>query len=117
MVTNRLKINDTKTEFPFVGSRQQLSKVQLELVTVEDSEISVRNLGAWSDGHSCEQSAVRPSAIHISSDRSESTYRKMLPGMGLARRTNSRTQTCNLKQLYLVPFQSAAFEIVILLLF
>ena len=33
-------------EFPFVGSRQQLSKVQLESVTVEDSEISVRNLGA-----------------------------------------------------------------------
>ena len=28
------------------GSRQQLSKVQLELVTVEDSEISVCNLGA-----------------------------------------------------------------------
>ncbi|CAH3154501.1 unnamed protein product, partial [Porites evermanni] len=28
------------------GSRQQLSKVQLELVTVEDSEISVYNLGA-----------------------------------------------------------------------
>ena len=46
MVTNRLKINDTKTEFPFVCSRQQLSKVQLESVTVEDSEISVRNLGA-----------------------------------------------------------------------
>ena len=46
MVINRLKINDAKTEFPFVGSRKQLSKVQLESVTVEDSEISVRNLGA-----------------------------------------------------------------------
>ena len=46
MVTNRLKINDTKMKFLFVGSRQQLSKVQLELVTVEDSEISVCNLGA-----------------------------------------------------------------------
>ena len=33
-------------EFLFVGSRQQLSKVQLESVTVQDSEISVRNLGA-----------------------------------------------------------------------
>ena len=29
-----------------MGSRQQLSKVQLESVTVQDSEISVRNLGA-----------------------------------------------------------------------
>ena len=54
IVTNRLKINDTKTEFPLVGSRQQLSKVQLESFTVEDSEISVSNLGAWFDGHSCE---------------------------------------------------------------
>ena len=75
MFTNRLKINDTKTEFPFVGS--QLSKVQLESVTVEDSEISVRNLGAWFDGQR-EQFAVRPFAIYISSDRSESIYRKML---------------------------------------
>ena len=33
-------------KFLFVGSRQQLSKVQLELVTVEDSEISVCYLGA-----------------------------------------------------------------------
>ena len=46
MFTNRLKINDTKMEFLFVGSRQQLSKVQLESVTFQDSEISVRNLGA-----------------------------------------------------------------------
>ena len=45
MVTKGLKINDTKMEFLFVGSRQQLSKVQLESVTVEDSEISVRNFG------------------------------------------------------------------------
>ena len=77
MVTNRLQINDTKTEFPFVGS--QLSKVQLESVTVDDSEISVRNLGAWFDGDLCEQSAARPFAIYISSDRSESIYRRMLP--------------------------------------
>ena len=47
MVTNGLKINDTKMEFLFVGSRQQLSKVQLELITVEDSEISIRNLGVY----------------------------------------------------------------------
>ena len=76
MVTNRLQINDTKTEFPFVDS--QLSKVQLESVTVDDSEISVRNLGAWFDGQR-EQFAVRPFAIYISSDRSESIYRRMLP--------------------------------------
>ncbi|CAH3154497.1 unnamed protein product, partial [Porites evermanni] len=33
--------------FLFVGSRQQLSKEQLKSVTVEDSEISVRNLRAY----------------------------------------------------------------------
>ena len=66
MVTNRLKINNTRTEFPFVGSHQQSSKVQLESVTVEDSEISIRNLGAWFDGQR-EQFAVRPFAIYISS--------------------------------------------------
>ena len=77
MVTNRLKINNTRAEFPFVGSHQQSSKVQLESVAVEDSEISVRNLGAWFDGQR-EQFAVRPFAIYISSDRSESIYRKKL---------------------------------------
>ena len=46
MVTNGITITDTKMEFLFVGSLQQLSKVQLESVTVEDSEISARNLGA-----------------------------------------------------------------------
>ena len=46
MVTNGIKITDTKMEFLFVGSLQQLSKVQLESVTVQDSEISARNLGA-----------------------------------------------------------------------
>ena len=53
MVTDRLKINDRKTELLIVGSCQQLSKVQLESVTVGDSEIkpisTVRGLGAWFD--------------------------------------------------------------------
>ena len=56
-----------KRNLPFVGSHQQLSKVQLESVTDGDSEIkpisSVRNLGVWltrinrdDDELSCEQS-------------------------------------------------------------
>ena len=53
MVTNRLKIIDRKTELLIVGSCQQLSKVQLESVTVGDSEMkpipTVRGLGAWFD--------------------------------------------------------------------
>ena len=79
MVTNWLKINNTKMEFLFVGSRQQLSKVQLESVTVEDSEISVRNLGACLTGFMWAKSAVRPCAIYIPSDISENIYQKMLP--------------------------------------
>ena len=54
-------------EFLFAAPRQQLSKVQLESFTVEDSEISVLNLGAWFDGHSCEQSLQQglvPSIFH-----------------------------------------------------
>ena len=53
MVTNRLKINDRKTELLIVGSCQQLSKVQLESVTVGDSEnkpiSTVPGLGAGLD--------------------------------------------------------------------
>ena len=53
MVTDRLKINDRKTELLIVGSCQLLSKVLLESVTVGHSEIkpisTVRGLGAWFD--------------------------------------------------------------------
>ena len=62
-----------------MGSRQQLSKVQLGSVTVQDSEISVRNLGACLTGFMWANSAVRPCAIYIPSERSENIYRKMLP--------------------------------------
>ena len=75
MVANRLKINDTKMEFLFVGSRQQLSKVQLELITVEDSEISIRNPGVYFMAFMWAKSAVRSCAIYILSDWSENIYR------------------------------------------
>ena len=82
MVANRLKINDRKMEFLFVGSRQQLSKVQLELIIVEDSEISIRNLGAYFMAFMWAKSAVRPCAIYILSDWSENICRKMLQSPG-----------------------------------
>ena len=53
MISNRLLINDSKTEFLIIGSRQQLSKVNISCVRVGDSLISsaknARNLGAWFD--------------------------------------------------------------------
>ena len=53
MITHRLKINDSKTEFLIIGSRQQLSKVSIDSITIGASSVqpvsSVRNLGAWFD--------------------------------------------------------------------
>ncbi|KAL9984297.1 hypothetical protein ACROYT_G006572, partial [Oculina patagonica] len=55
MLSNRLLINDTKTEFLIIGSRQQLSKIHIDKITVGESTIEpvkmVRNLGAWFDSH------------------------------------------------------------------
>ena len=49
-VTNKLLINDTKTEFLIIGTRQQLSNVQTDSISVGESRISsskeVRNLGS-----------------------------------------------------------------------
>ena len=55
MLSNRLLINDTKTEFVIIGSRQQVSKIHIDKITVGESTIEpvkmVRNLGAWFDSH------------------------------------------------------------------
>ena len=53
MTNNYLKLNDTKTEFLVIGSRQQLTKIKIDSIRVGPTEIqkvsSVRNLGAWFD--------------------------------------------------------------------
>ena len=53
MVSDRLLLNDEKTEFPPIGTRQQLSKVEPLPLRVETMDIEpvncVRNLGAWFD--------------------------------------------------------------------
>jgi exonuclease III len=50
---HRLMMNDDKTEFLIIGSRQQLAKINISNVHVGSSEIlpvnSVRDLGAWLD--------------------------------------------------------------------
>ena len=50
---NYLNLNDTKTEFLVIGSRQQLTKIKFDSIRVGSTEIqkvsSVRNLGAWFD--------------------------------------------------------------------
>ena len=53
MVSDRLLLNDEKTEFLLIGTRQQLSKVEPLPLRVEAMDIEpvncVRNLGAWFD--------------------------------------------------------------------
>ena len=53
MKKTKLKLNDSKTEFLIIGTRAQLSKVQIDHLKVGSTEIkpssSVRNLGVWFD--------------------------------------------------------------------
>ena len=53
MVGDRLLLNDEKTEFLLIGTRQQLNKVEPLPLRVEAMDIEpvncVRNLGAWFD--------------------------------------------------------------------
>ena len=55
MLVNKLKINDSKTEFIILGSKHQLHKVNIPGVKVGDENIqpvtSVRNLGVIFDQH------------------------------------------------------------------
>ena len=53
MINDRLLLNDNKTEFLLLGTRQQLAKVDIRNIRVGSSEVSsqpvVKNLGAWLD--------------------------------------------------------------------
>ncbi|KAL9987698.1 hypothetical protein ACROYT_G002045 [Oculina patagonica] len=53
MITDKFKLNDDKTEFLIIGKRQQLSKVNIEKLSVGDvsgAPVAVpRNLGTWFD--------------------------------------------------------------------
>ena len=48
-------INDAKTDFLIIGTRQQLEKTSVEFIIIGDTVIksleSVRNLGSWFDAH------------------------------------------------------------------
>ena len=55
MLSMKLKMNDAKTEYIMIGTRQQLAKCANASITIGDSIIaasdSVRNLGAYFDKH------------------------------------------------------------------
>ena len=53
MLTDKLKINDNKTEFLIIGTKQQLSKISPCHLTIGNATVSpvncARNLGTWMD--------------------------------------------------------------------
>ena len=53
MLNDKLKLNDSKTEFLIIGTRQQLSKVNFNTLRVGDAYITpsneIKNLGSWFD--------------------------------------------------------------------
>ena len=55
MLSNRLLINDSKTEFIIIGLKQQMSKININEITVGESTIepveAVQSLGMWFDSH------------------------------------------------------------------
>ena len=55
MTTDKLKLNDGKTEFIIIGTRAQLDKINITKLGIDQVKvsavISVRNLGTWFDNH------------------------------------------------------------------
>lgn len=55
MIIDKMKMNDGKTEFMIIGTRQQLTKVTIYSLTVGNSSITAvdkaRNLGVWFDSN------------------------------------------------------------------
>ena len=53
MLSDKLKLNDNKTEFLIIGTSQQLAKVDIGSIRVGDSDVSpvsvAKNLGSWFD--------------------------------------------------------------------
>ena len=51
MIRDRLMLNDDKTEFLLLGTKQQLAKVDINSITFGESVVNtkpvVRNLGSW----------------------------------------------------------------------
>ena len=55
MQADKLQLHENKTEVMLIGTRQQLSKVNLGTLTVGDTSVATvnkaRNLGVWFDSH------------------------------------------------------------------
>ena len=71
MKEDMLWLNDGKTKFLLIGSRQQLAKVSIDSIKVGDADIesvsTAKNLGTWLDSHT-------DMSIHISKTCSSAFY-------------------------------------------
>ena len=51
MIMDKLKLNDAKSEFVIIGTKQQLAKIKIDSLRVGDAKLTplseVRNLGCW----------------------------------------------------------------------
>ena len=73
MLTDKLKLNDDNTEFMLIGTKQQLSKVNIDSLTVGSIDVApvtvARNLGAWFDSklnpHEQIQKACKSGFFHL----------------------------------------------------
>ena len=69
MLQNRLRLNDDKTEFITIGTRQQLAKVNIDSMQVGESSIAptsrVKNLGCWFDGQLKMDSICKTTFFHL----------------------------------------------------
>ena len=81
MLVNKLKINDSKTEFLIIGSKHQLSKITIDSIKIGDSEkrpvTSVKNLGVLIDNNLSMESHIsilrRRAALHFITSTISST--------------------------------------------
>ena len=69
MSEDQLMLNDDKTEFLIIGTRQQLSKVSIQSIKIGQTEVSpvasAHNLGTWFDTHLDMGTHITPFADHL----------------------------------------------------
>ena len=72
MFKNKLKINDSKTEFMIIGLQIQVNKVSISNMTVGETEVtprsSVHNLGVVFECHSQAEQQDHRTATHNTPD-------------------------------------------------
>ena len=65
MISDNLMLNDDKTEFLIIGTRQQLAKVNINCTRVGSTDVCpvtvARNLGSWFDEQLTMSHPRRPS--------------------------------------------------------